>query len=123
MEEVYAYVVNRVPDELIPDLFPERLKLWEFLTGDMARLNSLIDFAVNQILALYHECSTERSKCSELFLRWLDFVRSITCVSEHTSETTALLKVLDNSGAGLETIMTVLAVIMNAAYMGVQMIQ
>ena len=68
VEEVYAYVVNRVPGELISDLFPDRLKLWEFLTGGMARLNSLIDFTVNEHLALYHECSTERSKCSELFL-------------------------------------------------------
>ena len=114
MDDVYAYVNNRVPGELITDLFPDRLKLWEFLTGDMAKLNSLIDFAVTQYLALYHECSKERSKCSELFLRWLDFVRSVTCVSEHTPETIAILKILDNSGARLETTMTVLAVIMNA---------
>ena len=120
VDDVYAYVNNRVPGELITDLFPDRLKLWEFLTGDMAKLNSLIDFAVTQYLALYHECSKERSKCSELFLRWLDFVRSVTCVSEHTPETIAILKILDNSGAGLETTMTVLAVIMNAVYMGVQ---
>ena len=43
-----------------------------------------------------------------------------TCPSEHTPETIGLLdKVLDNSGAGLETTMTVLAVILNAVYMGV----
>ena len=89
--DVYAYVNNRVPGKLIPDLFPDRLKLWEFLTGDMAKLNSLIDFAVTQYLALYHECSKEHSKCSELFLRWLDFIRSVTCVSEHTPETIILL--------------------------------
>ena len=79
----------------------------------------MIEFAVNQHLALYYECRKEHSKCSKLFLRWLDFVRNITCVSEHTPETTAILKVLDNSDAGLET-MTVLVVIMNAVYIGVQ---
>lgn len=119
-EEVLVYVVSRVPGELISDLFPDRLKLWEFLTGDPERLQHLVEFATNKHMELYHECSTERSKCSELFLQWLDFVRSITCVSEHTPETMDLLhKVLDNSGAGLETTMTVLAVILNAVYMGV----
>ena len=110
--DVYAYVNNRAPGELITDLFPDRLMQWEFLTGDMAKLNTII-LAVTQYLALYHEWSKECSKCSELLLRWLDFVRSVTCVSEHTPETIAILKILDNSGARLET-MTVLAVIMNA---------
>ena len=103
-KEIYAYVVNRVPGDLISDLFPDRLKLWEFLTGEMARLN-LFD----RHQALYHACSTASSKCSELFLRWLDFVRSVTCVSEHTPE---ILKV---SGADTRTVIT------NAVYMRKQM--
>ena len=75
-EEVLAYVVSRVPGELISDLFPDRLNLWEFLTGsDTERLKSLVDFATNKHIALYNECSTERSKCSELFLQWLAVVR------------------------------------------------
>ena len=55
-----------------------------------------------------------------IILRWLDFVRSVTCVSERTPETVAILEVLDNSGAGMETSRTVLAVIMNAVYMGIR---
>ena len=118
---IYSYVVNRVPAELISDLFPARLKVWEFMTAKVDRLKSLVDYAVDKYLGLYDDCSKGPSKCSELFLQLLAFVRSITCLNEHTPETTAILEsVLENSGMKLEMTMTVLAVIMNAIYMGVQ---
>ena len=71
VDDVYAYVNNRVPGELITDLFPDRLKLWEFLTGDMAKLNSLIDFAVTQYLYTMNAAKNVASAQNYFYDGWI----------------------------------------------------
>ena len=51
-----------------------------------------MDTVVARYLKLYSECSKGRDKYAQLFLRWLDVVRSYTCEAYKAEETKGLLQ-------------------------------
>ena len=111
-------MISRVEGELFGDLFPERLKLWEHLKSGN-KLPNLINFSAEKYLKLYDECSIVCDKDAELFLRWLDVMRSLTCKESQTEETrTLLIQVLDGCNVSDVTEQTLLAIILNAIYLG-----
>ena len=116
--KLLAAVFSRVEGELFGELFPERIELWEHLkSGD--RLLNLVTFSAEKYLKLYDECSTICEKDAELFLRWLDVVRSLTCKERHTDETqTLLIRILDGCSVSNVTQQTLLAIILNAIHLG-----
>ena len=98
---------SRVEGDLFGDLFPERVELWEHLHSGN-RLQNLAE----KYLKLYDECSCVCDKDAELFLRWLDVMRSFTCKEAQTEETKALLiQILDGLSVSDVTQQTMLAII------------
>lgn len=79
-------MTSRVEGELFGELFPERTELWEHLKSGN-RLLKLVTFSAEKYLQLCDECSTVCDKHAELFLRWLDVMRSLTCKEGQTDET------------------------------------
>ena len=102
---------SRVEGDLFGDLFPERVELWEHLHSGN-RLQNLVNFSAEKYLKLYDECSSVCDKDAELFLRWLDVMRSFTCKEAQTEETKALLiQILDGLSVSDVTQQTMLAII------------
>jgi hypothetical protein len=124
-EILVLFVYDRVASELAGELFPERLQLWEALKSTSC-IRTIVDAAVASYLKLYSECSKGREKYAELFLRWLDVVRSYTCEVYKTEDTKALLQYAMEKccqlgvNASDYTKRTVIAVILNAIYQGIQ---
>ena len=90
-DTLVLFVCDRVPGELAGELFPERLQLWEVFKSTPC-LRTIVDAAVARYLKLYSECSKGRDKYAQLFLMWLDVVRSYTCEAHKTEETKGLLQ-------------------------------
>ena len=111
-------VISRTERELLGDLFPERLRLWEQLKSTN-KVQSLVNFSTDKYLKLYDTCSAVCDKDAELFLRWLDVVRSFTCKQSQTEATAVLLSQLfDGCAASDSSQQTLLAIILNAVYLG-----
>ena len=64
-------VCSRVEKEMFGELFPKRLQLWDHMKSCPDQLYNLVNYSVNEYLIA--------AKDSELFLRWLDVMRSFTC--------------------------------------------
>ena len=79
-------MISKVEGELFGDLFPERVKLWEHLKR-YDKVQSVINYATDRYLDLYDTCSSSTDSDAELFLRWLDVMRSFTCKECQTEET------------------------------------
>lgn len=117
--KLVAFVNSKVPTELLEEFFPERVVFWKYLTRD-DKLERFVSFASDNYLLLYSKCSTERDKSSQLFLKWLDFVRSLTCKSSLTEETKLILQqsAVGNTTVSDKTQQTVLAIVLNAIFLG-----
>ena len=109
---------SRVEGDLFGDLFPERVQLWEHLKSGN-KLQDLVNFSAERYLKLYDECSSVCDKDAELFLRWLDVMRSFTCKEAQTEQTqTLLIQILDGCTVSDVTKQTLLAIILNAIHLG-----
>ena len=93
--KLLATVTSRVEGELFGELFPERTELWEHLKSGN-RLLKLVTLSAEKLL--YDECSTICDKDAELFLRWLDVMRSLTCKEGRAKlmKQTLLMQVLES---------------------------
>lgn len=112
-------VTLRVEKELLEHLFPDRLILWEYMKS-CNRLQTLVNYSANKYLELYSKCETVADKDTELFLRWLDVMRSLTCEEKQTEETKILLnQVLDNCGVKNQTKQSLVAIVLNGVFLGI----
>ncbi len=85
-------VIIQVDKELSGELFPKKIQLWEYTNVCPARLQVLIKYSVDEYLKLYQVCGSFAAKESELFLRWLEVVRSLTCEEKKTEKTKTFVK-------------------------------
>ena len=83
-DEVLMHVQKIVPSHLVSDLFPERELYWKSLLPD--KLKSLVYTGVSKYLQLYEECGKGRDRNSTLYLKWLDYERSLVCKSLQSVE-------------------------------------
>ncbi len=108
-------MIIQVDKELSGELFPKKIQLWEYMNVCPARLQVLIKYSVDEYLKLYQVCGSFAAKESELFLRWLEVVRSLTCEEKKTEKTRLLLKEVCGSGF-YETQQSVIAIVLNSIH-------
>lgn len=110
-------VIDRAEHELCETLFPERVKLWQYIQNNQ-QLEPLITYTVDRYLKLYETCSSTGDPDAELFLKWLDIMRSLTCDDLKTDETRKLLQgIHDNCDVSKATKQSLTAIILNAIYL------
>ena len=114
-DEVLAYVKEKVPSQLVSHLFPERERFWKSLIAD--KLKTLVDSAVSKYLILYQECSKGADKNSELYLRWLQYQRTLVCKSLRSSESVVDMEMEEDTSEGTKR--TVVTLIMSNVYAGI----
>lgn len=77
-----------------------------------------VNYATDRYIQLYLSC-TGRDKLAELFLKLLDVTREFTCKSKQTDEAaTVIEEPFGNRNTNQETMRTVLAILLNAVYLG-----
>ena len=108
-EQVLAYVLNSVPSKLVSSMFPERKVFRDSLLPQ--KISYLIESAVTKFDVLYDDCSTGSNKSSKLFIKWLDYERSVVCVAAHS--------LFSDSCASVDAKRTVLTLILSTAYEGI----
>lgn len=82
------------------------------------RLEMFVNYATDRYIQLYLSC-TGCDKHADLYLKWLDITREFTCKSKQTDETATIIEeAFGNCNATLETVRTVLALLLNAVYLG-----
>ena len=69
-------------------LYPERLQLWQSI-ATTEELNCFIDSAITKYLALYDSNSKGKNRYANLFLEWIQCIRTYTCTTEQTAHTKA----------------------------------
>ncbi len=75
------------------------------------KISHLIESAVTKFDVLYDDCSTGSNKSSKLFIKWLDYERSVVCVAAHS--------LFSDSCASVDAKRTVLTLILSTAYEGI----
>ena len=73
-----------VPSQLLGELFLAREAFWKSLLPD--KLQTLVFSAVSKYITLYEECGKGAEKNTELYLKWLQFERTLVCKSLRDSE-------------------------------------
>jgi hypothetical protein len=112
-EKLTADVIAKVCSELFEESFPERALLWEYIKSHN-QLAKIINCSSSKYIHLYSSnAARARDKNSVLFLQWLDVVRSWTCEEKVTEETR-----IDAPQFSKATKQTLLAMILNAVYLG-----
>ncbi len=86
MTKIMDCIYFRVEKEMFGELFPKRLQIWEHIKSCPDELHTLVN-SVNEYLQLYKTCASVAAKDSELFLRWLDVMGSLTCEEKQTDVT------------------------------------
>ena len=115
-----------VSGTLIPSLFPERLVLWESMQ-DTVQLKNFICSAIDKYMSLFKQNSEGKDKYANLYLSWLDYIRTFTCRSKQTLATLATLALLRGNNAqctqsriSSDTQRTVISAILHAVQGGIQ---
>jgi hypothetical protein len=109
-----------VSKDLVGELFPERAQLWENLVTCPDKLGMFVNYATDRYIPTVYLSCTGRDKHAELYLKWLDVTREFTCKSKQTDETaTVIEEAFGNLDATPETMRTILAILLNAVYLGV----
>lgn len=118
--DVISHVMKKVPNELMPLLFPSRVVFWE----SIKRSEELKVFLINNIghyLELYIKHSKGKDKYANLYIDWLKVIASYTCKSQQTVATMAELGLLAAKHESASIDSTVIASILHALQEGVQM--
>ena len=119
---VILHVTTSVPCGLVSSLFPERKSLWDSISNTK-ELTKFIEHLADKYLLLYEQYSKGREKYANLFLAWLDTIRSYTCKSERTQTTRgewAPVLAMHDSTVSESTQATVLASILHAVQEEIQ---
>ena len=116
-EDVLSYVLKEIPSKLIGDLFPERRVFWLSLLPE--KIKSLVHSAVIKYLTLYKDCGQIKDKAAALYMKWLQYERTLVCKSMKTSESILDMYKESVGDVNEETIRTVVTLIMNTVYKGV----
>ena len=122
-EVIFSHVQTTVPKSLVESLYPERMILWMSISK-MEELKVFILNAVAKYISIYDAHSKGKNKYANLYLEWIQFIRTFTCASEQTANTKAewasVLAV--HAGSVSEaTQRTVIASILHAVQEGIQM--
>ena len=119
-EEVILYVYKAVPECLVPDLFPQRLILWEAIQGTI-ELKKILLTAIEKFLLLLEGNSKGKDKYANLYISWLDYICTFTCRQKQTLASLASLSLLKvNEQISFDTQKTVIAAILHAVQDGIQ---
>ena len=111
-------VFTTVPKDLVGELFPERVQLWENLVTCPDKLEMFVSYVTDRYIQMYISC-TGHDKNADLFLKWLDFTREFTCNSKQTDESATIIEeAFGNCHVNEGTMRTVLAILLNAVYLG-----
>lgn len=97
------------------------MELWAAISG-YAELKVFIIDSVESYLELYDKFSKGKDKYANLYLAWLDYIRSYTCKAHQTGETQQKwANVLHKYGPALEsTQRTMIAIILHAVQEAIQ---
>lgn len=120
-EVLIRVVKESVTASIVPSLFPECKHLWESIHHS-TELDTFIGHQADKYLSLYEKYSKGKEKYANLFLAWLNVIRSFTCQSQQTEATKkewGLLATYTGSISG-STQSTVLACILHAIQDGIQ---
>ncbi len=117
--KVTQFVLEQVEKELSGELFPKKVELWQHIKSNPDRLQLLTNYSIEEYLKLYRTCATVAAKDSELFLQWLDVVRSLTCDENKTDKTRAILEEVCGSSFN-ETQQSVVAIVLNSIHNGLR---
>ena len=85
-EAVVEFVLENTPKEFMPALFPDRMELWTAIM-ETKELRNFIYLSVDKYIKLYDTYGKGKDKYANLYLGWLDLIRSYTCEKHRTSET------------------------------------
>jgi len=80
---IISNVTTSVPNDLVSSLFPERKRLWDSI-HNTEELSIFIKHLADKYILLYENYSKGREKYANLYLAWLDTIRSYTCKSQQT---------------------------------------
>ena len=112
-EDVLAYVQKVVPSRLFSQLFPARAAFWKCLLPD--KIQTLVYSAVSKYITLYQECGKGADKNTELYLKWLQYERTLVCKSLRDTDS-----IVDaDESIDEDTKRTVVTLIMNEVFSGV----
>ena len=114
-EDLVAYVLKNVPSQLVSSLYPERNVFWQSLLPE--KIVVLFESAATKLVTLYDECGKGSNKSSQLYLKWLEYKRSLVCKSRITEG--AVVIGINDDGASEDTKRTVITLIMNTVYHGI----
>ena len=78
-----------------------------------------MNYSVNEYLKLYKTCASVAAKDSELFLRWLDVMRSLTCEEKQTDVTKTMTQQVCGIPGVKETQGSTVAIVLNAIHWGI----
>ena len=79
VKDVLAYVQKVVPSPLFSQLSPARAAFWKCLLPH--KIQTLVYSAVSKYNKLYQECGKGADKNTELYLKWLQYERTLACKS------------------------------------------
>ena len=119
MTKIMDCVCSRVEKEMFGELFPKRLQLWDHMKSCPDQLYNLVNYSVNEYLKLYKTCASVAAKDSELFLRWLDVMRSFTCEEKQTDVTRTMIQQVCGIPGFNETQGSTVAIVLNAVHWGI----
>ena len=119
-EEVILYVHKTVSKGILPDLFPERLVLWESLQYSI-ELKKFLHSAIDKYMFLLIDNGKGKDKYANLYIAWLDYICSFTCPQKQTLVSIANLAILKgNADISFNTLRTVTAALLHAVQDGLQ---
>ena len=119
-EEVVLYVHKTVSEGILPDLFPERLILWEKLQYSI-ELKKFLHSAIDKYRLLLIDNGKGKDKYANLYIAWLDYICSFTCPQKQTLASIANLAILKgNADVSFNTQRTVTAALLHAVQDGLQ---
>ena len=123
-ERVVSHIHTTVSSSLVPGLFPERLVFWEMIR-DTVELKNFIHSAIDKFISLFEQNSKGKEKYANLYLAWLDYIRTFMCRSKQTLATLATMALLRGNHAlgtciSSATQRTVIAGILHAVQDGIQ---
>lgn len=84
--KVILHVLDTVPKSLMPSLYPERMELWVAISNS-EELKLFINHNRERYIIYYDQFSKGKDKYANLYLKWLDEIRSYTCKEYQRTET------------------------------------
>ena len=76
---VLLHVRRSVPMGLVSSLFPEHKRLWDSITNS-EEFETFIVYLADKYISLYQKYSKGKEKEANLYLAWLDVIRSFTTI-------------------------------------------